>query len=193
MFWFSDYIIFIVCILFGVTFLFYGTERVYRFYLGMIIGFLLFLVANLEIRVLQLESWVVPHVWQDFLLKNQDFVLTLSSAMIPVFGFFFALQPRESVDNKVISLVFGMIIPIFLVGIFSFIFTNMVVEMQYLTDILSFFTGSSIYEFFLESPRYVLYLLFFIIFWRLVINFVLGVFQLIISEIDEQKDKKKED
>ncbi|USN58801.1 MAG: hypothetical protein H6767_01565 [Candidatus Peribacteria bacterium] len=112
-------------------------------------------------------------MWQDFLLKNQDFVLTFSSVMIPVFGFFFALQPRESVDNKVISLVFGMIIPIFLVGIFSFIFTNMVVEMQYLKDILSFFTGSSIYEFFLESPRYVLYLLFFIIFWRLVINFVL--------------------
>lgn len=193
MFWFSDYIIFVVCILFGVTFLFYGTERVYRFYLGMIIGFLIFLVCNLEIRVLQLESWVVLHVWQDFLLKNQDFVLTFSSVMIPVFGFFFALQPRESVDNKVISLVFGMIIPIFLVGIFSFIFTNMVVEMQYLKDILSFFTGSSIYEFFLESPRYVLYLLFFIIFWRLVINFVLWIFQLIISQIDEQKDKKEED
>ena len=52
----ADFSILSIWIIFGILFLFLWTDKLYKFYLGLILGFLLYLVFNFKISLLEFAN-----------------------------------------------------------------------------------------------------------------------------------------
>ncbi|MDQ7022380.1 MAG: hypothetical protein Q9M97_02430 [Candidatus Gracilibacteria bacterium] len=75
---FLDIFIIIIGLISSGLFYYFGTEKLYRFYFGIIMGFLLFLVFNLQVKLFEIGGGVIGG-WEEFLVSNKDFILGLFS------------------------------------------------------------------------------------------------------------------
>lgn len=132
--------------------------------------------------------------WQDFLAKNGAFVLGFFTCMIPIFGLFFSLNKDIHLSIKksfIQSILFGMMLPLFLVGIFVYAMKNAVIPLQFLTDILSLLDGSFFKTFFEVNPQLVFFFLLFILFYKMIFGFLFAaasaVFLAIVNAIKKSK------
>ena len=188
---FSDFIIIWVCIVSAWLFSFLWTDRLYRFYFWLIMWFLLFLVFNLQIKVVQLSWWLNLSWWENFLIANKSNLLGFFSFMIPVFWFLFAFIDSEVKSNKVFSLLFGFLLPTFLLWILWYALTHSAVDLWMLESILSTFKESKIFDMLQKAPKLIFGLLLIIIFWKyifaIIISFLSYLARLITSEINDLK------
>lgn len=191
----SDYVIILLCFAIWALFILFSTNRVYKFYLWIIFWFLIFLVFNLQIKVLELSS-----IWKEiadpwFLTKNKDFVLGFSSLMIPVFWLFSAFSDNEASNKPVLSFAFGLFIPIFLLSTFSYILVNSSIKLDFLVSIMSIFENSSIFSFFKDNTKYVFYFMIFVLFWRFIVTlfwrFLLSFYETLVEYFNKIKELKK--
>lgn len=197
----QDIILIFVWLLSGVLFSYLWTDRLYRFYFGLIMGFLLFLVFNLQIKLVQLGWWIDISGWQSFLVANKETVLWFFTFMIPIFGFLFAFIDSEIKSNKVFSLLFWFLLPLFLLWVLWYVMTHSSVELSFLKDLLSNFKTSKIFDILQKAPKLIFGLLLIIIFWKyifaIILSFLWYLARLITSEIndlrgEEQKVEKEE-
>lgn len=192
---FSDYIIILTCIWIWSLFILFSTNRVYKFYLWVIFWFLIFLVINLQIKVLNLSmTWKeVLSPW--FLTKNKDFVLGFSSLMIPIFWLFSAFSENEVSNKPVLSFAFGLFMPVFLLSTFSYILVNSSIKLDFLSSIMSLFDNSSIFSFFKGNTKYVFYFIVFVLFWRFIITlfwrFLTSFYEVLVEYFEKAKKLKK--
>ncbi|MCD5380607.1 hypothetical protein LR004_01655 [Candidatus Gracilibacteria bacterium] len=198
---FSDLIIIGICIVSAGLFSFLGTDRLYRFYFGLIMGFLLFLVFNLQIKLVQLGGGIDISGWQHFLVSKKDGILSFFSFMIPIFGFLFAFIDSEIKSNKVFSILFGSLLPAFLLGILGYTLSTSSVELGMLDSMLSIFKDSKIFDILQKAPKLIFGLLLIIIFWKyifaIIISFLSYLARLITSEVNdlrgiEEREEKEE-
>jgi len=180
----KDYIFFIIAIISAGTFVIVSNDKIYKIYSWIIIGFLLFQIANLEIKNLLLtQSGLILDTYQNFLLTNKDFVLSFFTCMIPVFWFSFVLSNSFSLNIRSSggeNLIFWFLFPFFFLWIFISIFKNSAFELVFLRDILSPFSSSFIYDILSKNLHYVSIFLLFFIFYRLLITFVMAFFWFVI-------------
>gem|GEM_PF-5886423 len=120
----ADYILIFIALGVGVVFAFLGANILYKFYLGIIIGFLLFLVFNSQIDLLENLYIRELNPFQNFLVKNKEFVLGSSILSIPLLGILSAANKSFSFngkDNALLLLTFGMMLPFIFVALLSYI------------------------------------------------------------------------
>lgn len=201
MIWNQDIIILSLCLLSAVIFVFLGNNRLFKFLFWVILWFLLFFIANLEIKLLTLSNIsVASNVFENFILKNKDFILSFLTCMIPIFWVFLAIN--ESISIKVrwgvyVSILLWGILPIFLLGLFLYILTYSSLPLWFLSDILSIFSGSFIFDFLKNNLHFVIYFLLFIIFYKIILTFfftlLAKLFEIISNFINGLFSKKWEE
>ncbi len=183
----------------GAIFHYLGTDRLYRFYFGLIMWFLLFLVFNLQVKLVQLSGWIEMSGWQSLLVQNKKMILTFFAMMIPIFWFLFAFLDWEVKSNKVFSLLFGSFLPLFLLWILWYVFSHSSINLDFLEKGLSFFDNSFLFDIFHKAPKLIFSILLIIIFWKyifaMILSFLWYIARLIAVEIRELKweDGKKEE
>lgn len=198
----TDVIVIVVGLLFAWIFSYLWTEKLYRFYFGIILWFLLFLVFNLQIKLASgaLDIDVLSG-WDRFLLAYKETLLGFWAIMIPIFWFLFAFIDSELKSNKLFSILFGFFLPLFILGIFGYILLHSSVELGILKEILWVFGDSKIFETLQKAPKLIFGLLLIIIFWKyifaMILSFLGYISKLIAAEIKElrwekQKEQKEE-
>ncbi len=197
----QDIILIFAWLISGVVFSYLWTDRLYRFYFGLIMWFLLFLVFNLQIKLVQLGWWMDVSGWQNLLVSNKEWILWFFTFMIPMFWFLFAFIDSEVKSNKVFSLLFWFLLPLFLLWVLWYVMTHSSVELSFLKDILWNFKASKIFDILQKAPKLIFGLLLIIIFWKyifaIILSFLWYLARLITSEIndlrgEEQKEEKEE-
>ena len=185
---FSDILIWIIAILSAWIFSYLGTEKLYRFYFGIIMWFLLFLVFNLQVKLFEVSGWI-NWWWEDFLVWNKNVVLGFFSIMIPIFWGLFAFLDWDLKSNKLFSLLFWFFLPLFLLGLFWYILLNSAIDLIFLNSIFSFFKNSYIFDLLQKAPKIIFGLLIIIIFWKflfkIIIAFLYYISKILIKEIWE--------
>lgn len=169
MFVLADYILIFTALGFGVAFVIIGSNALYKLYLGIIIGFLLFLFFNAQINVLENIFVRELNPFQVFLVKNKEFILTLSIAAIPLLGILSAINRSFSFhgkNNSYALMIFGMALPFVFTALLSYIAENLYTPLAFLTDMLKFFQNSFFYDFFTQHIAWVIVGLLFFIFYK---------------------------
>lgn len=189
----KDFILLWFSVIIAWVFWLLGADKLFKFYFGIIIGFLLFLVFNSEVWLVLVLKWnpeIVLNSWQDFLSKNATFMLGFFTCMIPVFWLFFALNNdiHLAVRKSFLqSILFGLILPIFVFGIFVYVMKNSVIPLQFLKDILWLLDGAFLKTYFEESPHIVFFFLVFILFYKMVFSFIVLLFAALYNAIKKSK------
>ncbi len=182
MFLFWDYIILIVSVLFWIIWIFLWTKTLYKIYFWMIFGFLLFLVFNLQIELLELKRPEKLSVIEDFVMKNKGFCLSSAAISIFLIWLSFAIWLRNKSSNMISSFVLGFFLFIFYIGLNSYIIKNSFIELTFLRDIFSFVSSSYIFIFFTNKPHYIFIMMIFVLFWK-IINLLLIWFWAYLMEV----------
>jgi len=191
---FLDILIIVIAILSSAIFYFLWTEKLYRFYFGIIMWFLLFLVFNFQIKLFEISGWT-KWWWEEFLVWNKDFVLGFFSLMIPIFWWLFAFLHSDLKSNRVFNILFWFLLPLFLLWIFWYITLNSAVKLDFLANIFWLFNKSYIFSFLQHSPKIIFWLILLIIFWKyifkIIIAFLYYLAKNLLEEINELRWEKK--
>ncbi len=197
----ADYILIFIALGVGVVFAFLGANILYKFYLGIIIGFLLFLVFNSQIDLLENLYIRELNPFQNFLVKNKEFVLGSSILSIPLLGILSAANKSFSFngkDNALLLLTFGMMLPFIFVALLSYIWENIYLPLDFIKQILQYFQNSFFYDFFSNHLSWILVGLLFMIFYRafflLLFAFIAYIYEVLRGEFgSEKKEESKEE
>lgn len=191
-----DYFIIVVSLLSGLVFIFLWLEKLHKFYFWVIIGFLFFIITNLYIKALQSPEcfkMIIPAEDTSFLLLNKSFILSFLTLFIPVFWILLTISEFISFkvyDNKLWSFAFWTIVPFFLLTIFSYIKTNSIVSISYINDLLAMLSWiSNIAVYIIEKSHLSLYILLFLVSFRIIFWILISFTIYIINEIKSSKKK----
>lgn len=194
----ADFAILSTSIIFAVLFLFLGTDKLYKFYLGLIMGFLLYLVFNLKITLLEYSDPLDFSAFESFLFWNKDFVLSLLTWFIPLLWFLFWVFSNPLSNNKIFSLLLGLLAPIFWLALLAYIWQSSVIDLWFINDFMRVMQHSSIIDLFKNNSHYIFYIILFLLFWRFIFILLFAVleafFQWLFSRrnIDEEEDEVDE-
>lgn len=190
-----DYFILVISLLSWLLFIFLGLEKLHKFYFWVIIWFLFFIVVNIYIRALQSPEcfkMIVPDT--SFLLVNKTFILSFLTLFIPIFWVAITISDFISFkvyDNKLGSFAFWIVVPFFLLSIFSYIKINAIVPITYVNDIFSILSWVSNIVVYLKDRSYLsLYILFFLVSFRIIFWIFISFVIYIINEIKSSKKKE---
>ncbi len=191
-----DYFIIVISLLSGLSFIFLWLEKLHKFYFWVIIWFLFFIVANLYIKALQSPECfkLVVHN-SSFLLLNKSFILSFLTLFIPVFGIILTISDFitfKVYNNKLGSFSFWIAIPFFLLSIFAYIRVNSVVPIWFVNDLFWFLWNISNIIIYLKDRTYLsLYILFFLVSFRIFFWIFVSFLVYIIAEIKKWGKKKE--
>ncbi len=164
----TDFSILSIWIIFGILFLFLGTDKLYKFYIWLIVGFLLYLVFNFKISLLEYWNPADFSAFENFLVSNKDFVLGCLTWLIPLLWFLFWVFSNPLRDSKIFSFVLWLLAPIFGLWILAYIANSSVIELWFLTDFMNSMRNSNILNLFQANSGFIFYLLLFLLFWRFI-------------------------
>ena len=163
--WLHDLIIIASSILIWLAFALFFADKLFKFYLGIIIGFLLFIAFNCQIDVLENLYWRELNGWQNFLVQNKEMILNVLWILIPFLWLFFALNPFKKWWFYS-TLAMWTLLPLFLLGALWYIAANSVVDIPFLNNILQLLQDSALLAFLRENSQYIFLSLLFLIFYR---------------------------
>ena len=163
-----DFIILLSAIGFSATFLLFSVQRIFNFYIWIILGFFIFLSLYLELEILTytpIDESINTILKQ--LYNNKEFYLTLATVSIPIYWIVFFLFTSKGDRSIVISSIFWFLLPFLLVWILAFVWT--VVDINFFINnfISNVFIDSRIFDFFSDNLTLFFALVFFLIFWKL--------------------------
>jgi len=197
MFILADYTIIFVALGVGVLFVILGANVLYKFYLWIIVAFLVFLVINCQIYILENIPPKEISAFQDFLLTNKDFILWLSLLSIPLLGILSAVNKNIFKKNILWILSFWIFLPFFLVGLLSYISENISVPLSFIESMIWFFDGSYFFELFRENLSWVILSLLFLIFYKaiflLLYAFLAWIYEVLRVEFFWEREEKEEE
>ena len=163
--WLHDLIIIASSILIWFAFALFFADKLFKFYIGIIIGFLLFIAFNCQIDVLENLYGRELSGWQNFLVKNKDIILNVLWLLVPVLWILFALNPFKK-WGFFPSLLLGSMLPLFLLGALWYIAANSVVDIPLLDSVLDLLKNSSLLAFLRDNSHYIFLALLFLIFYK---------------------------
>ncbi|NDK09676.1 hypothetical protein GW846_02760 [Candidatus Gracilibacteria bacterium] len=158
-----------------------GGDSLHKLFLGLIIGFMMYLIVSYQ---LEITNYLSPAVWngyQRFLANNTTGVLSAILLSIPVLGLFFMLNNKFQIHTSYKSIshiLLGILLPVFLIGILA----NLA-EASFLTDsafwrkIFDFFEQSMLYRVFEKLPWVIFLLLGFLIFYKSLFLLLVAFFE----------------
>lgn len=202
---FFDYILVFLALACALLFLWRGEGKLYKLYLGCIIGFLIFLVLSLQIELIE-KVYLREELTflQDFLLKNKSLILHIALFSIIIFSLLLAFNDVIEIhgDNSLFwVLLFGTAFPFFFFGILSYIAENADFPFSFLDSLFSLIGKSSFLSFISKNPEWLflwlLWLLFYKFFWNLIVSLWILIWNwfagLIFWEADEAEVEHHEE
>jgi len=146
------------------------SDSLYKLFLGLIIGFLSYLVVSYQIELSNYMPLIEQNWYQKFLSKHYIGVLTLALLFIPILGVFFMMNPRISILTKSRSLsqiLLWILLPIFLIWILSLLSDSSILsDSSAWKKVFDFFAWSWLYQIFQKLPWGIFLLLAFLIFYK---------------------------
>ena len=149
----------------GILFAMFFADKLFKFYLGIIVWFLLFIAFNCQIDVLE-NLYGRELTWfQDFLVKNKQGILRTLSILIPILWVLFALNPFKK-WSFLPSLILGSMMPPFLLWVLWYVMNNSLVDLPILESILSLLDNSFLLDFLKHNSQYIFLALLFLLFYK---------------------------
>lgn len=201
--WILDIILLILWAIAGIWAFLSGSDSLYKLFLWLIIGFLMYLVVAGQVEIVGLLSPAEYDGYQNFLSKNATFSLTMLLLFVPILWIFFMLNTRLSFKTKpksVSQLLLWLLLPIFLVGMIAYLAEGSILSNSAMWQaVFDFLSHSGIYNIFKKLPWAIFLLLAFVIFYKsiflLVGAFFIWLWKDVISwyfkSWDEDKKKEK--
>ena len=147
-----------------------GSDSLYKLFLGLIIGFLSYLVISYQIELSTYQSPAMLDGYERFIREHSVGILSLALLNIPAMGLFFMFHPRISIlsrSRSISNILLWLLLPIFLIGILSFLSSNSLLSDSLAWNkIFDFFASSMLYEVFQKLPWGIFLLLWFLIFYK---------------------------
>lgn len=167
---FLDIFLVVLGALAGIWAYFSGSDSLYKLFLGLIIGFLMYLVVVGQIELAQHLSLVDQDSYQRFLSKHATGILSLLLLLIPVLGIIFMINSRLKIVTRSHSLsqmLLGLLLPIFLIGMLANLWNGSILtESAIWQKIFDFLSGSGLYRTFQKLPWTLFLLLAFLVFYK---------------------------
>jgi len=148
-----------------ILFAMFFADKLFKFYLGLIVWFLLFIAANSQIDILENLYGRELSWFQWFLVKNKEGILGFLSTIIPILGLLFALNPFRK-WSFLSSLILASLMPIFLLGILWYVLNTSIVQLPFLETILSMVKHSYMLDFLKNNSQYIFIALLFLLFYK---------------------------
>ncbi|MDD3645991.1 MAG: hypothetical protein PHH06_01130 [Candidatus Gracilibacteria bacterium] len=146
-----DYIILASSLVIALAFMLLGVHRVFNFYVGVIVGFLVFLALNIEIKLLLVSEMSKLSGVELTIFNAKENFLSWSIFIIPVLGVLFSVFTPKSKKSFLVSALFGFLIPFFFVGLMAFIWKTSSVKISFINYVSNIFIDSRIFDFFFEN------------------------------------------
>ena len=163
--WLHDLIIIASSILIWLAFAMFFADKLFKFYLGIIVWFLLFIAFNCQIDLLENLYGRELSGFQNFLVKNKEWILRVLSMLIPILGILFALNPFKK-GSFLPSLLLGSLMPLFLLGVLGYVMNNSIVDLPILKNLLWFLDNSFLLDFLKNNSEYIFLTLLFLLFYK---------------------------
>ena len=180
------------------------SDSLYKLFLGLIIGFLMYLVVASQVEMTLIISPALYDGYQKFLSNNATWVLTTLLLLVPILGIFFMLNPRlifVTREKSISQILLWLLLPIFLVGILAYLAdTSILSESARWQRVFAFLETSGLYQIFQKLPWGIFLLLWFLVFYKslflLFIAFSWWMYREVILQFfkgwnEEKKLKKK--
>ncbi len=191
-----DFILILFFTWFWTLFVVIWAEKLYKIYFGVIIWFLIFLVLNAQIENLENLSEIYYNdltSFQSFLVENKEIVLWTITCFIPIFWVFtalndsIALKQKPRISTTILTWAF---LPVVLLWIMAYIKSNAYVKLEFVSDILSVFDGSYIYNLLEENNFLVFIFIIALIFYKVFVSLFVYMFGRFYNEVIEKMKMK---
>jgi len=162
----------------------------------LIIGFLLYLVFNLKISLLEYGNPDDFSTFENFLFSNKDFVLSSLVWLIPLLWFLFGVFSNPLSNNKLFSFLLWLAAPVFGLWLLAYIANSSVIELWFLSDLMNSMSASYLLDLFKNNSGFVFYLLLFLLFWRFIFLIVFAALEAFFQWMfwkENIDDEEKED
>ncbi len=179
-----------------------GSDSLYKLFLWLIIGFLMYLVVAGQVEVVNLLSPSQYDGYQNFLANNSTFTLTFFLLFVPILWIFFMLNTRLSFRTRpksISQLLLGLLLPIFLIGMIAYLAEGSILSNSAMWQaVFSFLENSWIYNVFKKLPWGIFLLLAFVIFYKSIFLLIWAFFVWLWNEVIKSyftnwdNDKRKE-
>ncbi len=201
--WILDVILIILWALAWIGAFLSGSDSLYKLFLGLIIGFLMYLVVAGQVEVVNLLSPSQYDWYQNYLAKNATFTLTMLLLFVPILGIFFMLNSRLSFRTRpksISQLLLGLLLPIFLIGMIAYLAEWSILSNSAMWQaVFDFLSHSWIYNIFKKLPWVIFILLAFVIFYKSIFLLIWAFFIWFWNEViksyftnwDDEKKKEK--
>ncbi len=163
--WLHDLIIIASSILVWLVFALFFADKLFKFYIGIILWFLLFIAFNCQIDVLENLYGRELNSWQNFLVKYKDMILNVLGLLVPVLWILFALNPFKK-WGFYSTLLMWWLLPLFLLGALWYIAANSVADIPLLDSVLDLLKNSALLTFLRDNSHYIFLALLFLIFYK---------------------------
>ena len=168
-----------------------GKDSLYKLFLGLIIGFLVYTLIESQIALVQTKAIADRDSYELFLSTHTTSILTVLLLAVPIFGIFFMLHPRLYIltyKKSPSQLLLGILLPFFLVGILAYLGKeSLLTQSDTWVKIFDFFAWSFIYQVFTNLPWAIFALLLFLLLYKtlfiLLLAFSLWIYRDVIPEI----------
>jgi hypothetical protein len=162
-------------------------DSLYKFFLGLITGFLMYLVVYYQILALDCVNPRNFDSYQNFLAKYKTSLLSLLLLLTPLLGMIFMLNPRLKFQTKTKSIsqiLLWLLLPTFLVWLLAFLSKGSILsESETWRKIFDYFSGSGLYKTFESLPWAIFLLLLFLIFYKSLFILLYSFFLWIYREV----------
>ena len=163
--WLHDLIIVASSILVWLAFALFFADKLFKFYIGIILWFLLFIAFNCQIDVLENLYGRELNGWQSFLIKYKDIILNVLGLLVPALWILFALNPFKKWGFYSTLFMWGLL-PLFLLWALWYIAANSVVDIPLLDSVLDLLKNSALLAFLRDNSQYIFLALLFLIFYK---------------------------
>ncbi|MBW7955038.1 hypothetical protein H3C61_04470 [Candidatus Gracilibacteria bacterium] len=213
-----DYVLITISVVFFLVFIFSGIEKIYKAYLGIILGLVVWTFINLSITSLNSND-IGFKTLKNFVFNHKDFLGFYSIFFIPLFAILIPLNEdiefrvsKNKVLNYLTIISFGLFYFSFLISIFLSIINNKflfqidngiigeIKESYVLKSIYNYFSPSFIFSFLLKYDYLVNLIIILFIFYKMTIGGVVDyifnkLFKRLSKIFEEQKkeEPKKEE
>ncbi len=164
-------IILIICwFIIGIWAYISGKDSLYKLFLGLIIAFLVYTLAESQIIITQSKNISERDSYEMFLSLHTTTILTILLISVPIFWIFFMLHPRLYIltyKKSPSQLLLGILLPFFLVGILAYLWkASLLTQSQTWNRVFDFFASSVIYQVFEKLPWAIFALLIFLLLYK---------------------------
>ncbi len=197
---FVDFLLILFSFIVWISFIIFWWDKVFKIYFWLVFGFLLFQVFNTQIELLEVIYFKELWPFQDFLVKNKEFVLGFFTFLIPVFALFATFHNNIILKNplkKLTIIIFWSFLPFVFIWILAYISVNSYVELTFLRDLLSFLKKSYIFYYLERNTSLIFIAIIFLMLYKIIFSIFLLIFTKIIkniiknSKLEEYEDEEE--